>query len=155
NTRCQYQLQKHNKLVVFFTNQPFVAQNPLQLRAKSIAQHFRCAHIHEGSMNSYETNIKGAGLYQLNIPSLGRIDANLTGLQALKLIADLERQLNERIPRSLRVEPITIAEIDARDAIQQARKALSLALKGSAVTIILSEAIDALDRVLSPSEGQS
>lgn len=106
-------------------------------------------------MNGYQTNIKGAGLYQLNIPSLGRIEANLTGLQALKLIADLERQLNERIPRSLRTEPITISEIDARDALQQARKALSLALKGSAVTIILSEAIDALDRVLSPSEGQS
>jgi len=79
----------------------------------------------------------------------------MTGNQAIALIADLEAQLNERIPRSLRTEPITIAEIDARDALQQARKALSLALKGSAVTIILSEAIDALDRVLSPFEGQS
>ncbi|NBR72264.1 MAG: hypothetical protein EBT75_09275 [Proteobacteria bacterium] len=106
-------------------------------------------------IDGYLSNIKGAGRYSVNIPTVGRIEANLTGNQALALIADLEAQLNERIPRSLRVEPITIAEIDAREALQQARQALALALKGSAVTIVLSEAIDALDRVLSPSEVQS
>jgi len=101
------------------------------------------------------TNVKGTSLYILNVPNVGHIDAYMTASQALRFVADIEQQLNQKIPRSLRVEPITIAEIDAREALQQARQALVLALKGSAVTIVLSEAIDALDRVLSPSEVQS
>jgi len=106
-------------------------------------------------MNGYETNIKGAGLYQLNIPSLGRIDANLTGLQALKLIADLERQLDERIPRSLRVEPISNAEVDMLEALQEARYALTKALNNSATTSTLSNALNAVEAVLSARKAQS
>ena len=105
-------------------------------------------------MNGYQTNIKGAGLYQLNIPSLGRIDANLTGLQALKLIADLERQLDERIPRSLRVEPISNAEVDMLEALQEARYALTKALNNSATTSTLSNALNAVEAVLSARKAQ-
>ncbi|NDF51315.1 MAG: hypothetical protein EB116_14740 [Betaproteobacteria bacterium] len=102
-----------------------------------------------------DTDALGRRSFKFYVPSVGEVQARMTPAQALAFVANVEQQIDQLIPRSLRVEPITIAEIDAREALQQARNALALALKGSAVTIVLSEAIDALDRVLSPSEVQS
>lgn len=94
------------------------------------------------------TNAKGASLYKLNIPSAGTVEVYMTGTQALRFVADIERQLDERIPRSLRVAPATIAEIETRQALQQAREALTRALNQSATGSTLADAISALDRAL-------
>lgn len=91
---------------------------------------------------------KGASLYVLNVPGVGMIESRMTGTQALRFVASVEQQLDERIPRSLRVAPATIAEIETREALQQAREALTRAINQSATGSTLADAISALDRVL-------
>lgn len=93
-------------------------------------------------------NAKGASLYKLNIPSAGKIEVCMTAAQALRFVADIEQQLDEKIPRSLRVAPATLAEIETREALLQAREALTRALNQSATGSTLADAISALDRAL-------
>jgi len=95
-----------------------------------------------------ESNIKGASLYVLNVPGVGMIESRMTASQALRFVASVETQLDEKIPRSLRVAPATLAEIDTREALQQAREALTKALNQSATGATLANAISALDRAL-------
>jgi hypothetical protein len=91
---------------------------------------------------------KGASLYILNVPGVGMIEAHLNPSQALRFVASVETQLDEKIPRSLRVAPATIAEIETREAIKQAREALTRALNQTATGSTLADAISALDRAL-------
>jgi hypothetical protein len=94
------------------------------------------------------TTIKGASLYVLNIPGVGVIEARLTPSQALRFVASVETQLDEKIPRSLRVAPASIAEIDTREALLHARETLTKALNNSATGGTIANAISALDRAL-------
>jgi hypothetical protein len=94
------------------------------------------------------TNAKGASLYKLLIPSAGTVEVYMTASQALRFVASIEQQIDETIPRSLRVAPATIAEIETRQALQQAREALTRALNQSATGSTLADAISALDRAL-------
>ncbi|NBT49617.1 MAG: hypothetical protein EBT07_17750, partial [Actinobacteria bacterium] len=153
---CQYQLQKHNKLVVFFTNQPLDAQIRLQSRAKSIAQHFRCVTLHGGSMKptDTDTDVLGRRSFTLQVPGVGEITARMSPAQALRFIADCEQQLNALVPRSLRTEPISITEIDTLEALQAASYALRRALNNSATSATLANALNAVEAVLNAREAQ-
>ena len=94
------------------------------------------------------TNIKGASLYVLNIPGVGVIEARLNPSQALRFVASVETQLDEKIPRSLRVVPATLGEIETREALLQARETLTKALNNSVTGGTIADAISVLDRVL-------
>ena len=109
-------------------------------------------------------NIKGSSLYILNIPGVGIINAHMNASQALNFVASVEMQLDQSIPRSLRVAPVSIAEIEAREtcpffidraAVEQARNALAKALNNSATGATLADAISVLDRFLERAEVQS
>lgn len=76
------------------------------------------------------------------------IESRMTSSQALRFVASVETQLDEKIPRSLRVAPATLAEIETREALQQAREALTKALNQSATGSTLADAISVLDRAL-------
>lgn len=67
---------------------------------------------------------KGASLYILNVPGVGMIEAHMSPSQALRFAASIETQLDEKIPRSLRIAPATLGEIDTREARNALRQAL-------------------------------
>jgi len=94
------------------------------------------------------TTTKGASLYVLNVPNVGMIESHMNPSQALRFAASIELQLDEKIPRSLRTAPATLGEIDNRQALLQAREALTRALNQSATGSTLADAISVLDRVL-------
>jgi len=95
-----------------------------------------------------DTTTKGASLYVLNIPGVGVIEARLNPSQALRFVSSIEQQLDQKIPRSLRIAPATLGEIDTREALLHAREALDKALNNSVTGGTIADAISVLDRVL-------
>lgn len=91
---------------------------------------------------------KGASLYILNVPGVGMIEAHMSPSQALRFAASIETQLDEKIPRSLRIAPATLGEIDTREALLQARETLTKALNNSVTGGTIADSISVLDRVL-------
>ena len=91
---------------------------------------------------------KGASLYILNVPGVGMIEAHMNPSQALRFVASVETQLDEKIPRSLRIVPATLGEIETREALLQARETLTKALNNSVTGGTIADAISVLDRVL-------
>lgn len=72
----------------------------------------------------------------------------MTSSQALRFVASVEMQLDETIPRSLRVAPATLGEIETREAMLHARETLTKALNDSVTGGTIANAISALDRAL-------
>ena len=91
---------------------------------------------------------KGASLYILNVPGVGMIEAHMSPSQALRFVASVETQLDEKIPRSLRIAPATLGEITTREALLQARETLTKALNNSVTGGTIADTISVLDRVL-------
>jgi len=95
-----------------------------------------------------DTDVLGRRSFTLQVPGVGEITARMSPAQALRFIADCEQQLNALVPRTMRTEPISIIEIQTREALQSASYALRRALNSSATGATLSEALKAVESAL-------